>query len=141
MPLEVGHAGFRVQFFGYQFPDSDDFWDGNWLTTEISCETENARINFRDNCIRNVELRSFEEQLQSLNDRRAKSAELQPMEPYVAWRIATQGSLGQLSSEIGLKPGCDESHSFVFTIDRSYIPPLVQQIRSVLYAYPVRGEP
>ena len=35
----VAFAGFRLWVFGRQFPDSKDYWDGNWIVVKAECDS------------------------------------------------------------------------------------------------------
>ena len=37
-------AGFQLWVHGYQFPDSNDYWDGNWLRVTVHCGAAGASV-------------------------------------------------------------------------------------------------
>src|SRR5437016_203711 len=75
---------------GRQFPDSADFWDGNWLT----CDVEVAVGAFRGafgRTVRNEELEQFRRQLEQLYERLTGDAALQTLEDWIDLQVRGDG--------------------------------------------------
>ena len=62
----VSLAGFRLWVCGRQFPDSTDYWDGNWVVVRAECESLASRTEARGPFIHLSELETWREELKTL---------------------------------------------------------------------------
>lgn len=42
--LDIKFAGMSLWVLGRQFPDLDDYWDGNWLNVQVRVEASGAAV-------------------------------------------------------------------------------------------------
>lgn len=131
--------GLQIWVHGRQFPDSHDYWDGNWLRVTAHCGGNGASVFATGSIIHLSELDRWlvetEELLKNLNG----EAKLACMEPALSATFKS-GSLGHITMEVSITPDhMAQRHWFQFEIDQSYLPTFVKQCRSILEAHPIRG--
>ena len=57
---------FELGVDGYQFPDSDEYWDANWLMVRGRIEHPRESWTFRDPCLTTFELEQLAEWFESV---------------------------------------------------------------------------
>jgi hypothetical protein len=136
--LKLG--GFSLWVLGRQFPDAEDYWDGNWLSVRALVEAPGAMVRAEGPLVLAQELARFAKQLEKINATLSGEAELRCMEPNL--EIAIQcGSLGHVAAKIKITPDhLTQSHEFKFDLDQSYLGPLVIGCKGVLSRWPVRSQ-
>lgn len=128
-----------LEVHGYQFPDLDDYWDGNWLVCTATVETIGARVISHGSLLRNDELQRFRDEICKLHSGLSGKAELVPLEPNLKVILMPFGT-GQISIEVEISPDhLFEFHRFEFGFDQTYLPEIVRLIDSVLGSFPIRG--
>ena len=139
-PPDVKLAGLQIWVHGRQFPDHQDYWDGNWLNVTVHCGGAGASVWASGPIIHLGELHGWQLRATKLYERLAGEAVLETVEPNLSVSLKSQGS-GHLRMEVSITPDhMTQSHQFRFDIDQSYLPPLLNQCRQVLQMYPVRGQ-
>ena len=136
--LKLG--GFSLWVFGRQFPDANDYWDGNWLNVRARAEAPGASVEAQGAIVHTSELAGFVEQLESLYTNLVGEAALRCMEPNL--QIVLRGdALGHVAVKIMITPDhMTQSHEFKFDLDQTYLGPFLNGCRSVLSRWPVRAE-
>jgi hypothetical protein len=136
--LKLG--GFSLWVFGRQFPDANDYWDGNWLNVRARVEAPGALVEAQGAIVFAPELAKFVKQLETLYATLVGEAALRCMEPNL--HVAIRGeSLGHLTVKLMITPDhMTQSHEFKFDLDQTYLGPFLDECRSVLSRWPVRAE-
>jgi hypothetical protein len=133
-------AGLTVSVSGYQYPTSDDVWDGNWLVLQAELVAPGCEISHRGAFVRTDELAKFEKELSALQSLKSNVANLDCMEPYLDVCVARDGSLGALEITVSLTPdNLNQTHNLKFSGDLSDIPNVISELRQIGRLYPVRG--
>src|SRR6185436_1288811 len=91
----------KISILGRQFPDIQDYWDGNWLDVIACCEGDGSRVEVRGPFIHLDELKRWKDELESFRRTLTGSVELQTIEPEL--NVIFQGpatATGQFSCEI-----------------------------------------
>jgi hypothetical protein len=136
---DISLAGLKIWIHSRQFPNSDDYWDGNWVNASASMSARGARIEVTAPFIHLGDLKRWHEQLLSLNKNLAGEANLQPMEPEISVTMVAE-SLGHITVTADLTPDhIYQKHRFEFEIDQSYLPPLIEEVEKVLIKFPLKG--
>jgi hypothetical protein len=95
--------GLQIWVQGRQFPDSHDYWDGNWLRVVAHCGGNGASVFATGSIIHLSELNRWlvetEELLKNLNG----EAKLACMEPALSVTLKS-GSLGHITMEVSITP-------------------------------------
>jgi hypothetical protein len=135
--LKLG--GFSLWVLGRQFPNAEDYWDGNWLNVRAQVEASGAMVRAEGPLLLAQELADFTKQLEKINTDLRGEAELRCTEPNL--EIAIQcGSLGHVAVKILITPDhMTQSHEFKFELDQSYLGALVIGCNGVLSRWPVRS--
>ena len=136
---DIKLAGLKLWFHGYQFRDSHDYWDGNWLNATAICTEGGASVLVQGAFIRTDEIMQWQSAVEKLGVELAGEASLQCMEPNIAVTLKAM-SLGAVEMEVQITPNqMAQDHKFRFEIDQSYLQPLSSQCARVLHAFPLRG--
>ena len=132
----------KIWISSRQFPNSQDYWDVNWLNVTALCEGEGSRVKTTGAFIHLGELQKWKEDLQEFQRTLNGSVELPTIEPTLQIKFAArQSGTGHLDCEIELTGDhMSESHRFLFDIDQSYLPGLISQLSAVLREYPIQGK-
>jgi hypothetical protein len=132
---------FSLWIFGRQFPGSEDYWDGNWLSVKAEVEALGAVVRVSGAIVHLGDLAGFANELEKLDQTLTGTARLNCIEPNL--RIVIEGnSLGHLRATTEITPEhLTQRHSFVSEFDQTFLKPLLIQIRSVLSQYPLKGMP
>jgi hypothetical protein len=136
--LKLG--GFSLWVFGRQFPDANDYWDGNWLNVRARVEAPGALVEAQGAIVFAPELAEFVKQLDKLHTNLVGEAALRCMEPNL--QIVIWGdSLGHVTVKLKITPDhMTQSHEFRFDLDQTYLGPFLDGCRSILSQWPVRAE-
>ena len=139
---EISLGPLKIWVLGRQFPDHQDFWDGNWLNVTAKCVGVGSRVEVSGAFIHLTELKKWMEDLRGFYSKLEGSVELPVMEPTLTVKITTRKSMtGRLKCEIGITGEyIAERHNYLLEIDQSYLPGLISQLATVLRVYPIKGE-
>jgi hypothetical protein len=133
-------AGLRIRVHGRQLPDAQDPWDGNWLSVTARCEDAGASIVVSGPILHLSELVGWCGEIEKLLATLAGEARLACIEPNLSV-VLKATSLGHITLDVSITSDhLTQKHWFQFNIDQSYLPPLIAGCRSILQAYPLRGE-
>ena len=138
---EIKLAGLQIWINGRQFPDEDDYWDGNWLNVTAHCKSNNAGVWVRGNLIHLSEIDYLKTSTEKLyKDLKGKAA-LPCIEPELSMELEAQ-SLGKIEMVVEITPDHRyQKHQFLFEIDQSYLPPLISSCKTILKEYQIKGKP
>jgi len=137
---DVALGGLSVWVLGWEFPDSDDFWDGNWLRAIAQVEAPGARVTVEGAWLRNTEVMIFLEGLVALNTGLKGLAELACLEPNVQVSVECT-TLGQVAVAVEITPNqLTQEHKFAFSTDQTFLAPAISGCRRLLQRFPIRGE-
>jgi hypothetical protein len=130
--------GLSVWALRREFPRSDDYWDGNWITIHARVEALGARVDVQGPWLRSDEIEVFLNQLEMLDRDLKGNAELACMEPMLNMKVEC-GSLGHIQVVIEITPDhMTQSHRFKFSSDQTYLASAMKGCRAVLAKYPVK---
>jgi hypothetical protein len=133
-------GGLAIWVLGREFPDSHDFWDGNWLRVTVHCGGGGASVDVSGSIAHLIELDRWRVSTKSLYDTSGGIAKLECMEPTLSVDM-TYDSFGRIEMNVSITPNrLSQRHEFTFTIDRTALPAFIQQLEAVLTTYPIRGD-
>lgn len=126
---------------GRSRPDTSDYWDGNWLW----CSAEVSAGAFRgtvDCMLRNEDFARFLPRLERLLESLDGEALLDTLEGWLDLRLTGDGrGHMDLRGQLVDAPMDGNSLEFRLSLDQTYLPPLIAQLRAVLAQFPVVGTP
>jgi hypothetical protein len=132
-------AGLKLWVHGYQFRESQDYWDGNWLHASAMCSEGGSSVLVQGHFIRTDEIIQWQSAVEKLGLELTGEASLECMEPNIAVTLKAV-SRGTVEMEVRITPNqLTQDHTFRFEIDQSYLQPLSSQCARVLHAFPLRG--
>jgi hypothetical protein len=130
----------QIWVHGRQFPDHHDYWDGNWLRITAHCGGNGASVFATGPIIHLSEIYGWRDRLESLNQSLNGNANLECLEPYIEVKLKAQ-TLGQITMEVSITPDhMSQRHWFEFSIDQTFLGPLISKLNSLLAEYPLRGD-
>lgn len=127
---------------GYQFPDSTEFWDANWVRCRIVCVGQQATVKLAASCVHLPEFETWLDACKKLDSGDVDLAALDTMEPYLRIKVDRSGDFRTLLATVMLTPdNVTQFHEFRYPIDPSYLKGLITALGVVLKRLPVRGVP
>jgi hypothetical protein len=140
-PPALKIVGFQLWINGRQFPDSQDYWDGNWLSVTAHCGANGASVWASGAIVMVSDIERWATQCDALYESGQGEAVLQPCEPNLLVSLRSSDRLGHILMCVEITPDhMTQEHRFDFEIDQSYLPSLMAQCRSIIAEYPIRGE-
>lgn len=138
--LEI--AGFRLWIRRRQYPDSDEYWDANWLDVSARCEAHGASVRVEGPVLMAPDVERFLRECEALHEYLTGAATLDSAEPNLRVRLSADGRAGHLALAVRITPDAAmQRHEFTFALDQTYLPAVISQCRAILREYPVRGHP
>lgn len=129
----------QLWIHGREFPDTDDYWDGNWLQATAHCKTQTTSVEVSGPFIHLSDLKNLRENCEKLSADLLGSFHAEFLEPYLDLEL-TMNSVGQCETTVSLTPdNLTEEHRFTFQLDQSYLPPFINELKQILTTYPVIG--
>ena len=118
-----------------------DYWDGNWLTCDVTLHVGGFRGAFHAN-LRTTEFQQFFEQLQELQARLTGTARFEAMEAQLTLALEGDGR-GHIAVHGQAQDVAGTGHvlRFRLDLDQTELSTAVKQVAALLRRYPVRGTP
>lgn len=142
----LGPPDFKLEdlslwIIGRQFPHANDYWDGNWLDVIACCKTDSAVVYAGGSILHLSELERWMEQCKQMDALLSGEAHLDCMEPNLNVKLSMK-KRGKCALWIRITPDhLFQKHEFINEIDQTYLPPLIQSLEAILFAYPLKGTP
>lgn len=135
-------SGFALWVHNRQFPNADDFWDGNWLNVTAKVEANNARVRTGGSILHLSEVEAFASELVVLIKEISGTATLGgSLEPNLS--VSLRGSkLGHVTATVAITPDhMSQSHKFTFEMDQTFLGPILASCQEILRRFPIRDKP
>jgi len=138
-PPDANHLALRP--LRRSHPDSEDFWEGNWLKVDVSVLAGAFRGTFEAD-LRCDEFEQLLEQLSALQGAAQGAAALESAEGWVSLRL-TLDPRGRLvgTCEVRDDPALGSSLRFELAADQAGRPAMLDALAGILRAFPVVGHP
>jgi hypothetical protein len=138
---DLALAGLAVWIKGYQYPDVDDYGDGNWLYALARVVAPGASVEAFGAFIEVGDFIRFLRELETVDRDLRGDAGLSGHEPNLRVEISGR-SHGQFDMRIEITPDhMTQSHEFRFDIDQTFFKPAIAQCRRLIERFPLRGTP
>jgi hypothetical protein len=142
-PIVLGgeRGGIRLKVLGLSHPDSTDFWDGNWLRTSVVAHVGGFTGSYATD-LRADEFRKFCEELRQLYQTLRGDATFETLEGQVVLVFSGDG-LGHVAvkAELMDRAGTANLLRCAFDIDQTYLPAIIESLRTLDATWPVLGPP
>ncbi len=136
---DLKFGGFSLWVHGRQFPDSGDYWDGNWLQVTARMTASGAVVDAEGPIIHVPELAGLAEEVRALIETLDGTAGLHCLEPNLDLSLQMD-RLGHVAAELRISPEpLDQSHTFRFALDQTYLGPLLAACEAILERYSIKG--
>lgn len=131
----------EVDIMSRSHPDCHDFWDGNWVTSDIKITIPGYIASFIA-YLRTDELQDFLNEIKDMNTKLRGKAILKNLDSYLHFE-AKMNRFGKInwSIETTFPNGDGAVLTFQFSSDQSHLPLLIKEIEQILIAFPVIGTP
>jgi hypothetical protein len=139
-PPDLKVAAFQLWVHGRQFPEADDYYDGNWLRVTAHCGASGASIWVQGAILMVTDVAGFGDQCGAMIRGDSDSATLDPLEPELKVSLRVADRLGHLRGHVEITPDhLAQAHRLQFDLDQSYLPEIIRQCAAIVQKYPVRG--
>lgn len=136
---DLKFEGLSVWALARAYPNSDDYWDGNWISIHAHVAAPGARIDVAGPWLRSTEVEGFLGQLEVLNRGLKGTAELACIEPFLRVTVACD-LVGHIEVTVEATPDhMMQSHRFKFSTDQTCLHPALQGCRAILAKFPVKA--
>lgn len=135
--LRIGGLEIRVE--GREFPQADDYWDGNWVVAAVHCASPHSSVAFRGPILHLSEVAQLLEGCEAVAEGEAGSATLPCSEPHLYVELEARPR-GRVRATVELRPQ-GERHVYEFPLDRDAVGRIAAECRALLTAFPILGEP
>jgi hypothetical protein len=134
-------AGFQLWVHGREFPESDDYYDGNWLYVTAHCGASGASVWAQGSILMVTDIAVFGGGCAAMLNGDLKSAALDPFEPELQVVLEETDGLGHIHALVEITPDhLRQAHRFEFEIDQSYLPAIIRQCSEIVQKHPIRGQ-
>ena len=123
-----------------EHPDASDFWDGNWLITEIEIAVGAFRARYVAN-LRVDELLRLRDQMSALPCTLDGQAELRSLEDWL--QVSIQGDdLGHFQVDCQAKDaaGIGNTLKFALGFDQTELSGMLDELEQIIEKFPLLGE-
>jgi hypothetical protein len=128
-------------------PNANDYWDGNWVESEIELDIRPWRATYKAN-LRTEEFSRFHDQVREMYDGARKEATFEPMEPWLSLALELD-TLGHIAIKGDAGP---EGFGKIFgqvrlnfhltgDMDQTDLPPLIAKLDELAREFPTKGRP
>ena len=130
----------KITVMGYSCPDAVDFWDGNWLDCRLNLGLNGFYADFAFG-LRADELERFLRELEQLHSNLKGTASLENMSCVIHLNVTIRKT-GQLIWEGRLVYPAGHGTTLEFEVesDQSFLPDLINELKSIANRYPIRGK-
>ena len=140
-PPDISFAGLQVWLHGRQFPEAEDYWDGNWLNVTAHCGGEGADVWVGGAILHAPALARWLDGLEEMSRTLRGAASLTNIEPELEVEFKMK-PLGRVTMHVEITPNSlPQQHEFTFELDQTYLKPLLEDCRRAVRKYSVRGAP
>lgn len=145
-PTDLGEpdlqvAGFQLWVHGRQFPEAEDYYDGNWLRVTAHCGASGASVSVQGAILMVTDIAGLRDECAGMLSGEIKSAALAPHEPELKVSLEASDSVGHIRAHVEITPDhLLQSHRFEFEVDQSHLPGIIKQCSEIVQEYPIRGQ-
>jgi hypothetical protein len=115
----------QIWVHGRQYPNEEDYWDGNWLNVTAHCGSKGADVWTNGDILHVPDLARWLADLEIMNQSLSGAADLVSLEPELSVELKMSG-FGQIEMKVEITPDhMRQEHSFQFELDQSYLQELI----------------
>jgi hypothetical protein len=131
----------EIDVIGREYPNSSDYWDGNWVVSNVKVEIPGYNVNFNAS-LRTDDIRDFVNDLKLMSRNLSGKATLKNLDSFIHFE-GEMDKLGHIewSGETCYPAGSGAVLTFEFVSNQSYLDVLIKELEDITYVYPVIGNP
>jgi len=123
------------------YPNQDDYWDGNWIESEIQVQAGGFEGAYHAN-LRSDDFENLNRELTALSQTLSGRATFSTMEEQLSFTMEGNGRGHiRISGQARDVVGTGNRLEFSLEMDQTYLPPILRALAAVLKKFPVRGSP
>jgi hypothetical protein len=135
-PPSLVLGGLSVWILEKAFPESVEWYDGNWLQVRAECSAPGATVTANGPLLTAEDIGRLLAGLEAMHRREARSAGMSPLEANLVVSL-TGSSRGRLRIDVRITPdSTTQEHRFFFDEDLAYLEGPIQQCREILRRFP-----
>lgn len=136
--IEIGEL--RIWTHSRKYPESNNFWDVNWLNATFHIKTLNASVWVSGDLIHNTEIAEWLAELENLREDLSNEANLKTMARCIKIKTMPQ-TYQRVSFEVDFFPDQRfQTHHFEFWLDKNSLKDLIESCRKILTKFPIAGK-
>jgi hypothetical protein len=145
MHIKGRDSSFKLKVLGYEFQNSTDTDDSNWLSVRIDCTDNTNKWSASGGFLRTMELIEIQEWLSSINDADSPLNRLSFTEHEIAFEYLDDGRLVVCldydchPKGVNYNLNDDTEYQMYFTCNNKALKRLIADIDTALKMYPVRN--
>ena len=126
---------------GREFPEIDEYWDGNWMMIHLVFTMPGVKIDFIDPCIRTDELEDFLEELKNFSQEHVLGIETDFTEPilYLNMQVMEPGS-DDITTQVEINVLTEQAQAGMtveMDVTMDAVEEFIRGIEEILREYPV----
>jgi hypothetical protein len=139
---DIKMGGLQIWVHGRQYPDADDYWDGNWLNVTAHCGASGASVWTSGAIFSTYDIKKWLDHSEEMNRTLNGDANLVSLEPELVVEMKME-SRGHIAMRVEITPIYDgtQGHFFEFSLDQSFLPDHIQRCHKLMTRFPVKGTP
>jgi hypothetical protein len=135
----LGDSGkLEITILGRNHPDSLDFWDGNWVNSEIKIDVPGFNA-FYETDLRLGDISRFYQALIKLKSGTSKEAEFTTLEDGLYFHLAVERN-GSINCNGKARNNLGSTLNFILDTDLATLDNFAREIDVILKSYPLREE-
>jgi len=137
-PPDLKVSGFQFWVHGRDFPDAQDYYDGNWLKMTAYCGPD-AGVTGSYVCV--MEIQGWLKTCEALAENLKGTAGLECLEPELDVHMEAK-SHGRIEMEVTIShQPYDQPQKSSYELEQTDLTVLIQNLKTIVEKYPVRGTP
>ncbi len=140
-PPDFKLAGFQMWVHGREYPENKNYWDGNWLRITAYCGSDGSSVIVTGAIIRIPEVLELKNGFEQLHSMLQGSIEIVCLEPNLKFDIQMEGQGNAVFSVFITPDHLSQQHSYLFPIDQSYFPSVIENCNIILKKFVIVGDP
>jgi hypothetical protein len=133
-------AGLKIWTHSRKYPESERFWDVNWLNSTFHCSATGASVWVSGDILHNTEIADWLVELEKLDKTLLGEANLKTMERCINVKIVPK-TYQRISIKVDIAPDrVFQKHYFEFWLDQHSLKDLIENCREILVKFPIKGK-
>jgi hypothetical protein len=138
LDLTDGSSSLRVAVMGREYPEMDDYWDGNWLNATIEAHASDRKVRYQAS-LRADEFDSLRTQLVRMTRGQADTAIFESTEEWLTIRLQRDGTTVVVSALCRSAVEQEGSIELALNLDDAILQELISRLTRLLARFPVLG--